>query len=283
MTTTNPEQPMNPSLSAAEKDSLVKLHYSQEGVAELILNRPEKHNAFDDTIIQLMLEKLELAEKNAGTQILVLRSNGKHFSAGADLSWMKRMAANSHSDNIEDAANLAKLMGVLNNFSHPTLALIQGATYGGAVGLAACCDIVLAQDNARFCLSEVKIGLTPATISPYVIRAIGERQARRFFLTAEVINATDALHMGLVHKLVSSYEELTESADAMIQQLKQNSPKAVTAAKELILNVSQKDISAELIQHTIECIADIRVSNEGQEGLSAFLNKRRPSWVSEEK
>lgn len=281
--TINTEQPMSHHHSSGTIDEMVTLLYSQDGVAELILNRPEKHNAFDDSIIQLMIEKLEVAEKNPSTRILILKSNGKHFSAGADLSWMKRMATNSHTDNLKDAANLAKLMQALYHFSHPTIALIQGATYGGAVGLAACCDIVLAQDNARFCLSEVKIGLTPATISPYVIRAIGERQARRFFLTAEVITATEALQMGLVHKLVGSFEALNESADAMIQQLKQNSPKAITAAKDLICNVSQKDISAELIQHTIECIADIRVSEEGQEGLSAFLNKRRPSWVSEEK
>ncbi|WP_191601965.1 enoyl-CoA hydratase/isomerase family protein [Marinomonas algicola] len=281
--TTKTEQPLTLNHSIEDVDGRVTLRYSQAGVAELTLNRPEKHNAFDDSIIQLLIEKLKAAENNESTRVLVLKSNGKHFSAGADLNWMKRMAQNSHADNVQDAANLAKLMQTLNDFQHPTIALIQGATYGGAVGLAACCDIVLAQDNARFCLSEVKIGLTPATISPYVIRAIGERQARRFFLTAEVISAPEALQIGLVHQLLSSYEALTNAADAMIKQLTQNSPKAVTAAKKLIADVSHKDLSSELIQHTVNGIADIRVSNEGQEGLSAFLNKRRPTWVSEEK
>jgi len=266
-----------------DSEQHVLLHYPQSGVAELILNRPEKHNAFDDAIIQQMLDKLDEADKNPQTRILVLKSNGKHFSAGADLSWMKRMAQNSHADNLQDAAKLAELMNVLNHFRSPTIALIQGATYGGAVGLAACCDIVLAQENARFCLSEVKIGLTPATISPYVIRAIGERQARRFFLTAEVMSSADALQIGLVHKVLDSFDALNNAAESMIQQLSQNSPQATKAAKELIFSVSQQDISAELIQHTTQCIADIRVSEEGQEGLTAFLNKRRPAWISEEK
>lgn len=270
-------------IQAIDSEQHVLLHYSQAGVAELILNRPEKHNAFDDAIIQQMLDKLDEAEKNPQTRILVLKSNGKHFSAGADLSWMKRMAQNSHADNLQDAAKLAELMRALNHFSCPTIALIQGATYGGAVGLAACCDIVLAQENARFCLSEVKIGLTPATISPYVVRAIGERQARRFFLTAEVMSSADALQIGLVHKVLDSFDALNDAAATMIQQLSQNSPQATKAAKTLIFSVSQKDISAELIQYTTQCIADIRVSEEGQEGLTAFLNKRRPAWISEEK
>ncbi|MFT2111555.1 enoyl-CoA hydratase-related protein [Marinomonas sp. 2405UD68-3] len=268
---------------AIDSEQHVLLHYPQAGVAELILNRPEKHNAFDDAIIQKMLDKLDEAERNPQTRILVLKSNGKHFSAGADLSWMKRMAQNSHADNLQDAAKLAELMRALNHFRCPTIALIQGATYGGAVGLAACCDIVLAQDNARFCLSEVKIGLTPATISPYVIRAIGERQARRFFLTAEVMSSADALQIGLVHKVLDSFDALNDAAETMIQQLSQNSPQATKASKTLIFSVSQQDISTKLIQHTTQCIADIRVSEEGQEGLNAFLNKRRPAWVSKEK
>ncbi len=270
-------------IQAIDSEQQVILHYPQVGVAELILNRPEKHNAFDDVIIQQMLDKLDEAAQNQQTRILILKSNGKHFSAGADLSWMKRMAQNSHADNLLDAAKLAELMRLLNHFPCPTIALIQGATYGGAVGLAACCDIVLAQGNARFCLSEVKIGLTPATISPYVIRAIGERQARRFFLTAEVISASEALAMGLVHKVLDSLEDLNNAAEAMVKQLQQNSPQATKAAKALIFSVSQKDLSTELIQHTTQCIADIRVSEEGQEGLTAFLNKRRPAWIPEEK
>ncbi|TVQ68948.1 MAG: gamma-carboxygeranoyl-CoA hydratase [Oceanospirillales bacterium] len=258
----------------------VSLRYLNEGVAELVLNRPDKHNAFDDGMIAALIEKLDEADQNPRLRMLLLRSEGKHFSAGADLNWMKRMANNSHAENLTDAGQLALLMNKLNHFSKPVIGLVQGAAYGGAVGLAACCDLVIASKDARFCLSEVKIGLIPAVISPYVIRAIGERQARRYFLTAEVFDAETALGFGLVHQVVESSADLAAAAQAFIATLNQNSPQAMQAAKSLIFAVSHLPINQAVIDETTQRIADIRVSDEGQEGLSAFLNKRRPNWSS---
>ncbi|EAQ66116.1 putative enoyl-CoA hydratase/isomerase [Marinomonas sp. MED121] len=263
----------------SDLEAKVILHYPHPGVGELILNYAEKYNAFDDQIIGLMLEKLAQAEQNPELDMLILRSKGKHFSSGADLNWMKRMASNSHQENLDDANQLARLMQTLNDFSKPTLALVQGAAFGGAVGLAACCDIVIATQKTRFCLSEVKIGLVPAVISPYVVRAIGERQARRYFLTAEIISATQALNFGLVHELVEDDSQLDIAAKLFIQQLNQNSPQAMSVAKALIAGVANKPIDDKLIDYTSHCIADIRISNEGQEGLDAFLNKRQASWI----
>lgn len=268
----------NSSVSNQFNDKVI-LHYPNPGVAELILNHAEKYNAFDDQIISLMIEKLAEAEAQADLKLLILRSTGKHFSSGADLNWMKRMAANSHQENLDDANQLATLMQRLNDFSKPTLALVQGAAFGGAVGLAACCDIVIATQTARFCLSEAKIGLVPAVISPYVIRAIGERQARRYFLSAEIISSEQALHFGLVHEIVSDQNQLDLAADRFIKQLGLNSPQAMTVAKKLIFAVSNKPIDSNVIDYTSHCIADIRVSEEGQEGLDAFLNKRQANWI----
>ena len=251
-----------------------------DGVAELTLNRPEVHNAFDDNIIEALISHLEIAADLPDLRVLILRSAGKNFSAGADLAWMRRMADNSHSDNLQDAHRLARLMQLLNDFNRPTIALIQGVAYGGAVGLAACCDIVIASDASKFCLSEVRIGLIPAVISPYVIRAIGERQARRYFISAEPFSARQAQAFGLVHEVVAE-DQLQTSADAMISTLLQNSPQGMHAAKQLIQAVSQQTIDDSLIADTANRIADIRVSPEGQEGLSAFLEKRSPAWIKE--
>ncbi len=248
------------------------------GVAELTLNRPEVHNAFDDNIIEALISHLEIAADLPDLRVLILRSAGKNFSAGADLEWMRRMADNSHGDNLKDAHRLARLMQLLNDFNRPTIALIQGVAYGGAVGLAACCDIVIASDASKFCLSEVRIGLIPAVISPYVIRAIGERQARRYFITAEPFSAEQARTFGLVHDVVPE-DQLQASADTMITGLLQNSPQGMYAAKQLIQAVSQQSIDDTLIADTATRIADIRVSPEGQEGLSAFLEKRTPAWI----
>ncbi|KEA63407.1 Methylglutaconyl-CoA hydratase [Marinobacterium lacunae] len=257
----------------------VELRRDAQGTAWLTLNRPEVHNAFDDTMIAQIIDALETTDKDASVRALVLRANGKNFSAGADLGWMKRMAQNSHEQNLEDARQLARLMERLNNLSKPTLALVQGAAYGGAVGLAACCDIVIARNDARFCLSEVKIGLIPAVISPYVVRAIGERQARRYFVTAEAFDATAAKGFGLVHELANDDAQLESIAQTLIGQLRRNSPQGIAEAKKLIHAVSQKPIDQNVIDDTARRIADIRVSAEGQEGLSAFLNKRQPNWV----
>lgn len=262
-------------------NNFVRLEKRPYGIAELIINRPEVHNAFDDDVISQLIEQLEATDRDPGVRVLVLRSNGKSFSAGADLAWMKRMAQNSHQENIADAGRLARLMEALNNHSKPTIGLIQGAAYGGAVGLAACCDIVIAAEAAQFCLSEVKIGLIPAVISPYVVRAIGERQARRYFVTAEPFSARQAQEYGLVHEVVASPELLDDACQRFIAQLRRNSPQAMHAAKQLIFAVSGKPIDQTVIDDTALRIADIRVSDEGQEGLGSFLEKRKPNWIQE--
>ncbi|WP_152206295.1 enoyl-CoA hydratase-related protein [Marinobacter changyiensis] len=268
-----------PTDTAQDSQSVVLLNRRAEGVTEVVLNRPDKRNAFDDVIIQALINALEEVENDPATQIVILRSEGKHFSAGADLGWMRRMADNSHGDNLADARQLARLLERLNTLTKPTIGLVQGAAYGGAVGLAACCDIVIATEQARFCLSEVKLGLIPAVISPYVVRAIGERQARRYFISAEVFDAQQAQAFGLVHVVEDSDDAMQSRCDELLAQLAQNGPEAMRAAKDLVFAVSHKAIDADVIEDTARRIADIRVGKEGQEGLSAFLNKRRASWI----
>jgi methylglutaconyl-CoA hydratase len=264
-------------------DAPVLLRRHADGVAELVLNRPEKRNAFDDSIIQELITRLEEIDRDREVRVVVLRSEGKHFSAGADLAWMHRMAENSHQENLDDARQLARLLERLNTLGKPTIALVQGAAFGGAVGLAAACDIAIAAADAKFCLSEVKLGLIPAVISPYVIRAIGERQSRRYFITAEVFSAEQARDFGLVHVVADSTEALQTHCGEFLEKLRHNGPQAMQAAKSLILAVSHRPIDATVIEDTARRIADIRVSAEGQEGLGAFLNKRKASWVPEPK
>lgn len=262
-------------------NAAVLLERRADGVAELVLNRPDKRNAFDDRIIQELIARLEEVEQDSQINVLVLRSEGKHFSAGADLAWMQRMASNSHDENLADARQLARLLARLNSLGKPTIALVQGAAFGGAVGLAAACDIVIATADARFCLSEVRLGLIPAVISPYVIRAIGERQARRYFISAEVFSAEQARDFGLVHVIVDASAALQTRCEEFLETLSQNGPLAMQAAKSLILAVSHRPIDAAVIEDTARRIADIRVSTEGQEGLGAFLDKRRANWIPE--
>ncbi|WP_421862116.1 enoyl-CoA hydratase/isomerase family protein [Motiliproteus sp.] len=259
----------------------VLYNVDSRGVATLTLNRPDVHNAFDDAIINALIEKLELAANDNAVRVLVLRSEGKNFSAGADLNWMRRMAQNSHQENLEDARGLAKLMELLNFLPKPTIALVQGAAFGGAVGLAACCDIVIATEASKFCLSEVRIGLIPAVISPYVNQAIGERQSRRYMLTAEAFSSAQAQQWGLVHELVADNADLDGAKEELVAKLLGNSPQGIGAAKALIFAVSQKPISSDVIEDTARRIADIRVSEEGQEGLNSFLNKRKPNWIQD--
>ena len=251
----------------------------KNGVAKLILNRPDVHNAFDDVLIQKIINALHDIENNDSVQVLVLTSNGKHFSAGADLNWMKRMAVLTEQENRNDAQQLAQLMHTLNNLNKPTVALINGAAYGGAVGLIACCDMAIATQRSRFCLSEVKIGLSPAVISPFVVSAIGERAARRYFLSAEVFDAQSAEKLGLLHEVVADEAELTHKGNQLINTLLLNSPQAMGKTKQLIKTVSRGEIDNNMRDYTVNLIASIRVSEEGQEGLASFLEKRKPSWV----
>jgi len=254
----------------------------QRGVAWLTLNRPEVHNAFDDNVIGTLIDALTELDSNNDVRVLILNSNGKNFSAGADLNWMRSMAEKNLAENLEDAGQLAELMRRLDKFSKPTIALVQGAAFGGALGLIACCDMAVATTKASFCLSEVKIGLIPAAISPYVMRAIGEKASRRYFLTAERFFAEQAHRLGLVNQLVEANEgntALTDEAEKLITHLLNNSPAALTAAKSLIAAVAEKVIDETVIADTSRRIAEIRVSQEGQEGLTAFLNKRKPNWI----
>ena len=247
----------------------------ERGVARLTLNRPDVHNAFDDVMIGELIAALTQAADDDNVRVLVLQSAGKNFSAGADLNWMRSMADKDYQQNIDDAGELSLLMQRLDELPKPTIALVQGAAFGGAVGLAACCDMVLAQPKTSFCLSEVKIGLIPAVISPYVVKAIGERQARRYMLTAERFFADDALQLGLVHRIVDDFEgALNEWLEALLN----NSPQALGACKQLIANVGSRPVDDRVRRHTIEAIAEIRVSAEGQEGLNAFLQKRPAAW-----
>jgi methylglutaconyl-CoA hydratase len=251
------------------------------GIATLTLNRPEVHNAFDDAMIAELVSVLKSLANNDAVRLLLLTANGKNFSAGADLNWMRSMAQKDYNQNLTDAEELATLMHRLDKFPKPTIALVKGAAFGGALGLVACCDIAIADENASFCLSEVKIGLIPAVISPYVMRAIGERQSRRYFLTAERFSAATALELGLLHDVVSA-DQLAVRAEYFISTLMQNSPVAMSTAKALIHNIYNRKISNNVIAHTTQAIAEIRVSAEGQEGLSAFLSKRKPAWQGEE-
>ncbi|MGM0824697.1 MAG: enoyl-CoA hydratase/isomerase family protein [Pseudomonadota bacterium] len=251
------------------------------GVAWLTLNRPEVHNAFDDSLIAELNDHLSRLHSLADTgdvRVVVLGSEGKSFSAGADLNWMKRMVDYDLDDNLADSRKLAALMHGLDTLPCPTLCRVQGAAFGGAVGLAACCDVVVASEKARFCLSEVKIGLSPAVISPYVQRALGERQMRRFALTAEVMDASTALELGLAHQVVE-HDALDSAVDAMLATLLAGSPQAQRATKALMATVAQTTDADATREHTCQVIARLRVSPEGQEGLTSFLEKRRPTWA----
>ena len=248
------------------------------GVARITLNNPDKHNAFDDQIIGQLTEAFVAIASNSDVRVMVLGSEGKSFSAGADLEWMKRMASYSYDENLRDASALALMLKTLNEIPQPTIARIQGPAFGGAVGLVSCCDMAVAASAASFSLSEVKIGLVPATISPYVIAAIGQRAARRYFVTAERFDAHRALQLGLVNEVVDA-EQLDQEIDRLINTLLANGPEAVTGAKQLVFDVAGKPIDQQLIDATCETIAAIRVSEQGQEGLQAFLERRKPQWI----
>lgn len=247
------------------------------GVARVTLNRPDKHNAFDDGVIAGLRDAFDSLSGRREVRVVILASAGRSFSAGADLGWMKRMAGYDYADNHRDAQLLAGMLGALYELPQPTIARVQGAAFGGAVGLVSCCDMAVASEGASFCLSEVKIGLIPATISPYVIKAMGERAARRYFTTAERFDAPQAQRLGLVSE-VTADEQLDTAVDALVDALLQNGPQAVRAAKQLVLDLAGRELSPELIEDTCGRIAQIRVSAEGQEGLGAFLNKRKPVW-----
>lgn len=247
------------------------------GVATLTLDRPDRHNAFDDALIAGLTAALRRLGGDPAIRAVVLASRGRSFSAGADLEWMRRMAGHSFEDNLADAAGLAGLLHALDRLPKPTLALVQGAAYGGGVGLVACCDIAIASERASFCLSEVKLGLTPATISPYVVNAIGARWARRLFQTAEVFTAARAREIGLVHDVVPG-DGLAAAGEEVLQALLQGAPGAQADAKALVFLCEGRPVDAALAEETGRRIALRRASDEGREGIAAFLDKRPPAW-----
>jgi methylglutaconyl-CoA hydratase len=257
----------------------ISVEQDSRGVFTVTLNRPEKHNAFDDQIIYQLSHIFNEIAANPTARVMILAANGKSFSAGADLNWMKSMIEYSYERNLSDANALASMLKTLNDMPIPTIAKVQGGALGGAVGLVSCCDIAVATSSTYFCLSEVKIGLIPATIGPYVIQAIGQRAARRYFNTAERFDADTAAALGLISEVVDT-ERLDESVNQFVQQLLSNSPAAIKASKQLISEVAGKEIDKTLIDTPSERIANIRISTEGQQGLSAFLDKQPAPWLN---
>jgi methylglutaconyl-CoA hydratase len=248
------------------------------GVATVTLNRPEVRNAFNEEVIgELVATFMGLGERDE-VRCIVLTGNGPAFCAGADLNWMKRMAGYSREENIADAEGLARMLRILYTCPKPTIARVQGDVYAGGTGLVAACDIAVSVDTANYCLSEVRLGLIPATVSPYVIRAMGERAAHRYFLTAERFDAAEALRIGFVHEVVKA-DQLDARVGELARLLVDNGPVAMKACKQLVQDVGGRNISTMLIARTVEAIADSRAGDEGREGIESFLNKRKPGWL----
>lgn len=259
-------------------DNVIQYEVSPEGVATITLARPEIHNAFDDVVVAALTEAFTRAGDDQAVRIVVLASTGKSFCAGGDLNWMKRMATYTFEENLRDGNALAAMMKALNYLPKPTIARVQGPSYGGGVGLVSCCDVAVASPAASFCLSEVKVGMIPATISPYVIRAIGPRAARRYFATAEIIDADRAYKLGLISELVEE-DKLDETIAGIVKSILRNSPRGVGEAKKLVFDFADCEITDDMLAETSRRIAETRDSDEGREGLTAFLEKRKPAWV----
>ncbi|VVE60286.1 enoyl-CoA hydratase [Pandoraea anapnoica] len=246
-------------------------------VATVTLNRPDVRNAFNETVIEELTGTFRALATNDDVRAIVLAAEGVAFCAGADLNWMKKMAGYSDTENRADAMTLAVMLSTIYRCPKPVIARVQGDTYAGGVGLAAVADIVVAVDTAHFCLSEAKLGLIPATIGPYVIRALGEQASRRYFVTAERFTATTAQRLGLVHEVVTA-DTLDSTIGALAKALVDNSPNAVKECKRLVQDFAVRAIDETAIADTAERIAKIRASDEGREGVRSFLEKRSPSW-----
>jgi len=251
----------------------------KDGIARVTLNRPEVRNAFDDALIASLTQKFTELDRDASVRVVVLAGNGPAFCAGADLNWMKRMAGYGYDQNLSDARGLAEMLSTLDGLDKPTIARVQGPAFAGGTGLVAACDIAVGTPEAKFCFSEAKLGLSPATISPYVMRAIGARAASRYFLTAEVFDAEEALRIGMLSALVPA-AELDATVGALAQHLLAGGSEAHARIKDLIRQVAGRPIDDALKADTARRIAEIRASPEGREGIAAFLEKRKPKWFS---
>src|SRR5450830_418120 len=249
-----------------------------DGVATLTLNRPEVRNAFNDEVIAELTQAFTQLGQDRQVRAVALAAIGPAFCAGADLNWMRRMADYTRAENVADAGQLADMLRVIYECPKPTVARIQGDVFAGGMGLVAACDMAVSVNTATYCLSEVKLGLIPATISPYVIRAMGARAAHRYFLTAERFDAQEAHRIGFIHSVVSA-DALDAKVAEITQALVSASPAAVKACKQLVQDVAGREISADLIARTVQGIADIRSSAQGKEGVQSFLQKRKPSWL----
>ncbi|HTN29175.1 MAG TPA: enoyl-CoA hydratase/isomerase family protein [Burkholderiales bacterium] len=258
--------------------SEILLVQKRDGVAFVTLNRPQIRNAFDEALIAELAAALVELDADAAVRAVVLGGAGTAFCAGADLNWMKRMAGYGYEQNLADARALAAMLKTLERMAKPTIARVHGPAFAGGVGLVAACDIAVGTPDAKFCLSEAKLGLSPATISPYVVRAMGERIARRYFLTAEVFDANEAYRIGLL-SMVSASEKLDADIGEILKHLTQGGPQALAKIKDLIRLVSSGAVDDAMIDDTAQRIAEIRVSPEGKEGIASFLEKRKPAWI----
>jgi methylglutaconyl-CoA hydratase len=264
---------------AEDRDEATALLVEDDGrgVRRITMNRPAVHNAFDEHMIGALTAALEVAAEDPSVRVVVLGGAGKSFSAGADLGWMRRMAGYGAEENLADAQALARLMHTLYELPMPTLAAVNGAALGGGVGLICCCDLALADEGAIFGTTEVRLGLIPAVIGPYVVGAVGPRQGRRLMVTGERIDAQEAARLGLVHRVVSK-DRLDEEVEHAVDALLANGPRAMAEAKRLVMDLAEQPISDSLLDDTAARIARIRASAEGREGVAAFLDKRRPAW-----
>jgi len=251
----------------------------KDGVARVTLNRPKVRNAFDDALIASLRKTFDELGGDRSVRVMVLGGNGPAFCAGADLNWMKRMAGYDYDGNRRDAQALADMLAALERMPKPTIARVHGPAFAGGTGLVAACDIAVGTAEAKFCFSEATLGLSPATISPHVIRAIGERAARRYFLTAEVFDAEEAYRIGMLSLLVSP-SEMDSEIDKLLAHLLAGGPEAMKKIKDLVRAVVSRPLDDALVADTAQRIAEIRVSPEGREGIASFLEKRKPSWCS---
>lgn len=258
------------------KNILIENHNQ---VATITLNRPKVYNAFDEETIEELTQSFLDAEKDKNVKVVVLKGSGKNFCAGGDLNWMKRSAEFSLEENKTDAGKLAKMLYIFYSLEKPTVVLAHGSVFGGGVGLVAAADVALCTEDTKFCLSEVKLGLIPSVISPYIVRAMGARHMRRYAQTAEVFSGESAHHIGLVHEIAKNAEILTGKFENIISHILSNAPEAMRLSKQLADVISESSLDDDVLGYTAEWIANRRASDEGQEGINAFLEKRSPQWL----